>query len=245
MVEAIETIEKADNLDERAKEAKQSETELESLIEKFKPFLKSRAAKYSPHSDPHQREELYSTALMAFYEAVRSYDINKGHFFPFVNRVVNLRIIDHIRKSYKHDGKTIPLDETTEEEQTSAQSSVIEEVSIRKYEEDRSRVQLVEEIEQFKAELSSWGITLESVSKQSPKHKNLRETYKSIVAKISKNTDILQTIQIKRYFPVKAISIFTGLPQKKLEHARTFILASLIIKAGDYEMLSEYVMDRG
>jgi hypothetical protein len=82
---------------------------------------------------------------------------------------------------------------------------------------------------------------MDALVKQSPKHKRVVEEYKYLVEQISKNPDIVQTIKLKHYFPIKKISQISKLPQKKLEYARTFIIASLIIKLGDYDYLSEYV----
>ncbi|MCL2337154.1 MAG: sigma-70 family RNA polymerase sigma factor [Firmicutes bacterium] len=239
-----ETIEKAASLDERVVLAKQSKDESEQLIKEFEPFLRSRAARYAAQHGDLRREELFSTAMLAFYEAIQDYNVDKGHFFTFVNQVVSKRLIDHLRKLYRHDDKTISL-EGDDDEQPSVQSAAIEDISARLYETENRQTQLVEEIEQFKSELSAWGITMEALSNQSPKHKALRDTYKMVVSKIINSPDIMQTIQLKRYFPVKAIANITGLPPKKLERARTFIIAALIIKMGDYDLLSDYVKDRG
>ena len=237
-----EVIELAVDLDKRALAAKQSDEEMEQLILDFNPFFHSRAAKHSIHYD--QRDELFSIISYAFYESIKSYDVDKGHFFPFMSKVVRLRIIDYIRKANTNELKTIQL-EDEEDEPSSAQSAVISEISMRSYEEERRRKLVVDEIEQLKEELTSWGITMASLYQQSPKHDRLRRIYKTVVSKIMQNPDIMQTIQVKRYFPIKAISKISGLPQKNLERARTFILASLIIKMGDYDILSDYVDNRG
>ena len=205
--------------------------------------MHSRVAKYSMRSDVDRREELFSVAMMAFYEAIQKYDVEKGHFFPFANRVVCTRIIDHIRKIYRSEGQTVSLDDDTDEQAT-AQSAAVEEISIRAYDAQRRQEALVEEIEQFKSEIATWGITMDSLAKSSPKHQQLRDECRAAVAKIHQSPDIVQTIQLKRYFPIKAVAEITGLPQKKLERARTFIIASLIIKMGDYVLLSDYVHDR-
>ena len=234
---AIEIIEKASDLDSRAVAAKQSEAEMERLINDFRPFLHSRAARYALKGDEFQREELFSTAMIAFHKAVQSYDCEKGHFLPFANNVIRFDLIDHVRKFYRSDEKTQPLDEYDDENHSSA----LYEASVRAYEETGRRERLAEEIEQFKAELAVWGITLEALVRQSPKHKKLAETYKSAVAQILRSPDLMQTIQLKRYCPINAIANITGIPPKKLERARTFIIASLIIKMGDYDLLSDYV----
>ena len=237
-----EAVEEAESLDNRVVAARQSKDEMEQLIKDYMPFLNSRVARYSSRTEYDKREELQSVAMMSFYEAVQKYDADKGHFFPFVNQVVRARIIDSIRKVYKFDEHTIPL-ETEDDEQNSSKTSTIDNASMRFYDIQRRQEQITDEIEQFKQELSTWGITMETLSQQSPKHRKVLDTYKAAIAKIAQNVDVIQTIQLKCYFPVKAIANITGLPLKNVERARTFILASLIIKLGDYDYLSEYVRD--
>jgi RNA polymerase sigma factor len=200
-------------------------------------------SKYALRYDQEQHEEMFSAALIAFYEAIRSYDSEKGHFFAFAERVVRERLIDFLRSMYRQRGRTTSLD-AQEEDQESTQSAAIIELSVRSYDAQHKQSQLVDEIEQFKMELHTWGITMDALVKQSPKHQKLREAYRKAVATMSQSADIVQTIQLKRYFPIKAAAKITGLPQKKLERARTYILASLIIRLGDYVCLSDYVSDR-
>jgi len=242
----VGTIENVDNLDSRVVMARQSSDDMNRLIADFVPFLHASVAKYSMQNSTYHRQEMFSTAMRAFHEAIQKYDIEKGHFPPFANRIVSERIIDYIRMIYRHEGKTVPLEENnaTEEDQRPLRT-IEEEISIRLHDAEYKQELLVNEIERFKLELATWGITMESLYKQSPKHKKLRETYKSAVSTIAQMPDIVQTIQLKHYFPVAVISRITGIPSKKLERARTFILASLMIKLGCYEFLSEYVDDRG
>jgi len=235
-----EAIEKAVLLDDRAVAAKQSPTVLEYLIEDFTPFMRARVTRYASRYDEARRQELFSAAMLAFYEAVQNYDSTKGRFFPFANRVVCARIIDCIRKITRHEGHTVPL-EVEDEERASPQSAIIEELSINSYNTEHRQSLLVDEIEQFQAELATWGITMDALSKHSPKHQKLRETYRGVITKIIQTPDIVQTIQLKRYFPTKTVAELTGLPLKKLERARTYILAALIIRMGDYDFLSDYV----
>ena len=236
-----ETIVEAYSLDKRADVAKQSIDETDQLISEFMPFLNTRAAKYSSWLEENQYETIISAAMMAFYEAIQKYDIAKGHFFPFANNIVCNRIIDSIRQLKRDTIKTIPLENEDEDGNISAQSAVISELSIHMYEKQRRQKQLADEIEQFKAELRAWGISMDALVKSSPKHQKLRKTYNTVVLKILDVPDIIQTIQIKRYFPIKAVVGLTGLSHKTLERARVFILASLLIKIGDYEYLSDYV----
>ena len=236
--------ENAVSLDERATAAKATSEEMNRLIEDFQPFLHARVARYSNSADHHQRDELFSTAMLALYEAVNSYDAEKGHFFPFADRVVCRRLVDIVRGMYKNGEQPVPLDDFDDDDSESTiHTAAITKLSLRNYDEQRRQEQLIEEIEQFKAELSTWGITMDVLSKNSPKHKKLRDTYKQIIFHITNTADLIQTIQLKRYFPVKSIANVSGLPEKSIERARVFIIASLLIKIGDYPLLSDYVKD--
>ena len=232
--------EKSAILNNRAISAKQSETEASILIDEFMPFLNARVSRYTASFSGHMRDDALSVSMIALHEAIQKYDIDKGHFFPFADRVVRARIIDHIRKVSRQERNQVSLDAEDEFGQ-STQASAVNIISIRNYDEEQRRLRIAEEIEQFTADIASWGITMEALTKSSPKHKELRKTYKEIVSKIANCTDIMQTINIKRYFPIKAISKITGLPQKKLERSRTYVIALLIIRAGDYELLSDFI----
>ena len=224
------------NIDERAIQAKTNNDEANALIEEFTPFLWSRVSKYSL-GDKNLAEDLFSVALMAFFEAIKSYDYSKGHFFPFASEVVKRRLIDAVRKQYKKKQDIIPFEENADAEE----KTLFTNAAFDAYRKTRYQENLVLEIEQFKRELSDWGFTLEALTKQSPKHKALLIKYKEAVEKLANSQEVMHTIQIKRYFPIKKASEITGLSKKNLEYARIFIIASLIIKNGEYTYLSEYV----
>jgi len=78
-------MEKAVDLDDRVVLAKESEAETENLILEYKPFLHSRVAKYSGRLADHAREDLFSVSMLAFHEAIQSYDKEKAIFFPWQN----------------------------------------------------------------------------------------------------------------------------------------------------------------
>ena len=238
-----EVAAKAASIDERAAVAKQDRAVMEQFIEDYRPFLHSRVLKYAQSRDDEKYDELYSSAMMAFYEAIMNFDSERGHFYPFADRVVRARIIDQLRKLYKHEGKFIPLETDADENEggESVRLSALDELSIRSYERKNQENAVADEVQQFTAELDRWGITMESLVKNSPKHAKLRDTYRKIVECVIKNESIVHTIINKLYFPVKTITEISELPQKTVERARIYCIASLIIKLGDYDVLSDYI----
>ena len=231
---------KPSDLDARALTAKESEIEMENLISDFRPFFAHTVLKYAIRASSEHKDELFNVAQMGFYEAVKGFDSAKGHFFPFAKLVVRNSIIDHVRKAYRRKGETISLDDDCETEGKPL-SKLLGKVSVERYDSDMRQKKIAEELSQFRKDLAGWKISMESLVKESPKHQALKESYKGIVQLIMNNSELLDTIINKHYLPIKEISILSGLPQKKIERARTFILAAILIKIGDYDFLSDYV----
>jgi len=225
-------------IDDRAVTASYDETEFERLLLEFKPFLYSSVSKLSGNSyDMHK--DMMSVARQAFYESIKNYNCQKGNFIQFMKMTVHSRLTDCLRKIYKNRVELTILDSLNEDGQS--QTSILDKISIEEYHEETKRINYALEIESLKDELAKWGLTMELLLKHSPKHAKLRDEYRSIVKEILNDTEILNIIFEKRYLPVKKISEKTKIPVKKIERGRIFILSSLIIYNGDYELIKQYV----
>lgn len=231
------------SLDERAITAANNDREKELLIEEFQPYLHGQVHRLTG-SDSRNRDELFSHALMAFNEAIGSYRADKGHFFAFADNVVHRRLVDGMRQIYRNKKDTVSLNDYDEQGEEIQNKNIIK-ASITQYQASQEQAFIALEIEQFNNELETWDITLDMLVKQSPKHKALRKIYHQAIHAAAANPEIMQTIQLKRYFPVKKLSELTGIPQKKLERGRIYILASIIIQTGDFEYLSDYIGKAG
>lgn len=235
----MEQLTTTQSIDERAVAAADSEAVFENLLNEFRPFLHGCVSRHTSVRDHDQWDEMYSIAMLAFYEAVQNYRLDLGHFFPFANGIVKRRLIDGLRKLYRQDRQMSYLDD--EDDEAGAQSGSVSAASIQQHEVADQQQRLREEMEHYRKELSAWDITMDRLAKNSPKHAKLRETYNSILNCVLDDADLLQTIQIKRYLPVKKIAEISKVPQKTVERGRIYLLATLVIRMGDYPLLSEYV----
>jgi RNA polymerase sigma factor len=229
-------------IDKRAETAYNDNMEFECLLNDYKPFLLSRVSQLV--GSPGSRvtfEDMLSEAYLAFYESVKSYDISKGHFFSFMYSIVQKRLIDQIRKNYAKQVVTVSLENDDAED--IRESAHIAAVSIDAYEAGVERGYLVEEIAGFKQELAEWGITLDNLVAHSPKHAKTRSQCRAIIDAVKADDEILQIMWVKRYYPVKKIIMLTKMSPKIVKSARIFIIASLIILAGNYDYLRRYVTD--
>jgi len=226
------------DIDECAKKALTNETEFELLLQRFRPFLSARASRLAgTYAD--RRDEMMDAAGSAFFEAVKEYDKQKGHFFQFMNTVVHRRLTDVLRGFYAKRVDTVPIENDSGDRARAA--SPVDIASMNAYMENERRYGLNLEIECFKGELAEWGVTLEELEANSPKQERLRGIYKRIAADIINDAEITQIIFARHYFPVKKISVLSKVPRKTVERARIYLLASVIIWAGDYDYLKGYI----
>ena len=233
-------ITKLSDVDARALAAKESDREMESMLADFRPFFAHTATKYAIRTNQDHKDELFNVAQIGFYNAINKFDIAKGHFFPFARLVVQNSIVDYIRSVFRKNTDTVSF-EVELGADGKPLTRLLEKVSIERYDSEMRQKRLIEELSQFRSELAGWKISMEALVKESPKHAAVKTVYKGIVQMILETPHILDTILIKRYLPIKEISKISGLPQKKIERARTFILAAILIKIGDYVYLSDYV----
>ncbi|MCL1873731.1 MAG: hypothetical protein FWF85_06405 [Clostridiales bacterium] len=228
-------------IDHRARIAADNNEEFERLLREFKPFLKARVSRFSGYWDSLDTfDDIMNVSYLAFYEAVKNYNSDKGHFFPFMRTIVHMRIVDSVRKSQAKNIATTPLE--NDDEDSSRQTDAIDSVSMDVYRKEQSQQDLVIEIESYKQELAKWGITMDALVTHSPKHTKLKATCRQIIDAAADSEEIMQIMLTKYYLPVKKISDLTKIPSKIIERVRIFIIASLLIRAGDYEYLKNYTM---
>ncbi|MDR2486653.1 MAG: sigma-70 family RNA polymerase sigma factor [Clostridiales Family XIII bacterium] len=234
----MQVVEHNRELDQYILMAAVREDLLNQLIEENKPYIMSRVIRYAPGSSPDDRDDLFSIGLSAFFEAVKSFRPERGHFYPFADVVLRRRIIDGMRRSIRQDVE-VPILE--EDEEGSELSRPVLDASIEAYGKEREREALIDEIDQFTEELAAYGISMDSLARHSPKHKELKRVYRSILDQIAQDEDVKHYIFKKRVYPVKKIAEITGISQKKLERSRIYMIAAMIILCGDYNLLSEYI----
>jgi len=84
--------------------AKTDELALEKLIESHKQWMLSIASD-TTHRYITDSDDEWSIALMAFSEAVQSYEQDKGSFRGFASVVIKRRLLDYIRSQWRHQGE--------------------------------------------------------------------------------------------------------------------------------------------
>ncbi len=172
---------------------------------------------------------------MAFYESIKSYDISKGSFFSYAQRVIKFRLIDYYRKN-----KTLLNEKSIEEDKENKDKFFLNQ-SIENYEKQDISYLRKLEIESLIGELSQYNITFKDLIKVSPKWKSTRKQYNEIINYIIKNREIIEEICLNNKIPIAKIQKNTNIPRKTIERSRKYIISVLIILLGDYQYIREYI----
>ena len=89
-------------IDENVMKAQKDHQYLDEFIKEYESFILHTAQK-SVGRYITKMDDQWSIALSGFYEAINSYDYDKGAFLSFAETVIKRRLYDYIRKQSRHD----------------------------------------------------------------------------------------------------------------------------------------------
>jgi len=226
------------SLEDRVEKAKNDNNELNILIEEYKPFIASTIQKKTGKYVRYGYDDELTIGMMAFKEAIDSYDRNKGKFLSFAKQVISLRMIDFYRKNKDNNIVYLSSYEGDEEEGyiDFTASKAIDDYNTKEENEIRKM-----EILEYKKELQEWGIEFSDLVNNSPKQEKVRELYKKIALLIANNDDLYNDLYRTKRLPIKEIQSQTDIHRKKLERGRIYIISLVVVIKGQYEHLNEYL----
>lgn len=219
------------------KEARKSEKAMDDLIYRYEPFIKSEVSSFINHIPVYGTDDEFSIALMAFYEAVKSYSQEKGAFFSFASVVIRNRLIDYARKEKRH------LCYLSLEEELEAGGSLHNKAAdISEHSEEYAmRDATKSEIEELTANLRAFGVNLTDVSDNCPRqNKTLEACRKALEFAMSDKKVFDDFLRTKR-LPVKRIAKGSGVDRKTLERHRKYLVAIFLIQTNGYEIIRGHI----
>jgi RNA polymerase sigma factor len=89
------------SINERVTYIKDNEIEINGFVEEYKPFIATCVQKATGRYVRYGTDDELSIGLMAFVEAIKAYDLNKGNFLSFSQNIIKRRLIDYYRKEKK------------------------------------------------------------------------------------------------------------------------------------------------
>jgi len=227
------------NLEKRVLMAQSGEDQIRNqLIKEYKPFIQKTLSKQLGRYVEEQNDEAVSLGLIAFNDAIDRYEERRGPFLPFAATVIRNRIIDHIRKRSQQK-EPLPVSSLLSEEMTE------EEIWRRKsFQPDlEEQAIMVEEMIKFTQRLAFYGITLDDLVAEAPKHRDTRRKAVATAYWLYSQPELLNKTLESGRMPLKEIERYTGLTKKAVDRSRKLIIAVIIVLDSDLDVMKQYVND--
>lgn len=210
----------------------------DALIEKYLPFIKKEVYKFTDNYVDDNSDEL-SIAMIAFHEAIRAYDKEKGSFIKFSSLLIRNRLIDFTRTEQKHN-----LDISLDTPLNDDENQTLEDVIASDYDLNETVIRkssTIDEITEFSKKLSEFKIDLKDVADECPRQIRTIEACRKILFYAIEHREILDKMLNKHYLPMLKIAKECNVSIKMIERHRKYIIAILLIQTNGYIILRDHI----
>jgi RNA polymerase sigma factor len=234
-------------MDDEALHAQSDEESLSKFIEKNEHFILGCAFRVT-HRFVSKSDDSWSVAMIAFAEAVRTFDRSKGAFRSFAALVIRRRLLD-MQDAERHFEKEIPVEpfamegDPDSEEVNGLQMEVMKKTAQISLEssEDTSGNDVRAEIEAVQKMLGRYGFTFLDLTECSPKADKTKRACAKAVATILRDDRLFQSMRTTGTLPMKELCEISGVSRKILDRYRRYIIAAAEIMNGEYPQLKDYM----
>lgn len=180
-----------------------------------------------------EHDDAYSEALIAFNNAVTAYWPEKGAFHALAATAIRNRVTDLLRRECRNNG-TVPF--SALEEQNDHGDAVPFEIADPKPIVSDTAL----EIDALRQELDAFGISFFDLPKSSPRFGRTKRACMEVIRWLTEQPERTAEVKRKKCLPAGQIMAELGTGSKILERNRTYIIAGMLIWAGDYHIMREY-----
>ena len=228
------------NMGEEPLKAVQTEEGRSAFITKNEKFIIACANRFTRRFITKSDDE-WSIALIAFSNAMDSYDAEKGNFQSYARLLIERRLTDYIRTQARFSGEqsTEPYvfeGNVDEDADNSAyQLHIVRATSTSDENPIRDEIVALNEI------LAGYSISFMELTSCSPKASKTKDACFQAVSYIKANPVLVQKMRETKLFPIKFITENTKVPRKILERHRKYIITAVEILCNDFPLLQEYI----
>ncbi len=227
-------------LDNLAVKAKSDTRVSEQLLQRHEAYILACASKVC-HRYVTKNDDEWSVSMIAFAEAIDSYELNKGSFLSFSKLVIKRRLLDYFRSQnkYKNEITVDPyiFDSEPEEEvdDVAIRMAVAETVNKKSNEDLRLEIKAINDV------LEAYSISFLDLTKCSPRADKTKRACAKAINYILSNPILISELHDTKLLPLKLIEKNSEVPRKILERHRKYIIAAIEILSGEYPSLAEYL----
>ncbi|NLL72677.1 MAG: RNA polymerase subunit sigma [Clostridiales bacterium] len=227
-------------IDSQAMAAKNDKSILEKLVSEQESAMLRYASRITGRYISKSDDE-WSITLLAFTQAIDSYDFDKGNFISFYRLLIKRRLIDYHRNQSKFNQELTvdPILFDTEPEEEDDDISIRLAVSNQVSKQESSDLKL--EIETANQAFSNYGFSFFDLTNCSPHAKKTKSSCAKAVNYMMDNPLLIEELHTTKQLPIKIIEKNTKVPRKTLDRHRKYIIAAIELLSGEYPNLAEYL----
>lgn len=200
----------------------------EALILRYRPFIRQVAASVCQRALDWQNDDELSIALIAFNEAIDTYDSEKGRFESHARTLIRYRLVDFFRKESRHKSQ-LSLDAVAVSAEADQPGRLETDVALAAHNQDAAVRERAEEIKQYAALLAEFGLTLSDVKTAAPKHSDTRARIRGAAALFASAPSLTRQFRRAHQVPIGDLISLTGLSRKVLEENRRYLVALTLL----------------
>lgn len=195
----------------------------EDFIRIHMPFILRAASQTSHRFLQWGRDDELSISMMAFNEAIDSFQAKPTtDFKTFAKLVIKRRLIDYFRKTKNKENP-----------------AYLESVYTF---EDWEKTEREQEVIRYEQALQAFDLDFNMVAKLSPKHAKTRSNLQKAAHILAENDSLMKSLRTTGKLPQKELSQLTGLTSRVLERGRVYVISlALLLADGDFPYLKESI----
>ena len=215
--------------------AKTDSEAADTLISQYMGFIRSETAKFTHAARADGHEDELSIAMLAFYEAILSYERSRGAFLPYAARAIRNRLIDYYRTEKRH-GNVISIHAPAGDEEDRSLLETLPDTrdEIGEYE---ARTASQQEIQEFGEQLARFGITFSDVADNCPRQDRTLTACRRVLDHARSCPELLDRLVASGRLPINELAAGSGVEKKTLERHRKYLVAILLAFTNGYEII--------
>ncbi|MDW5298607.1 MAG: RNA polymerase subunit sigma [Sedimentibacter sp.] len=209
-------------IDQIAVQVANDDEKLSAFIKQHEFLILKTASKTAKHFISKNDDE-WAIALVAFSDAIKKYDYERGSFISFAELIIHQNLVDYYRVQGRRS--------------VEIRVERIEDEAIVEYNDNNLKL----EIEAITQVLNSYDFRFMDLVDCSPKVSKTKTACAKAVSYILNNPILVKEMRASKQLPAKIIEKNAGVPRKILERHRKYLIAAAEILHGDYPYLSDYL----
>ncbi len=205
----------------------------DELIRAYLPFIRAEASRTMGHFCTEQ-DDGFSIAMMAFHEALLSYEPARGGFLAYAAMRIRSRLLDQQRRENR-DEPTLSLDEPTDQDDRTLGESLADPID--PIAEQETRAATRQEILELAAVMQPFGVSFSDVADNCPKQQRTLDACAAAIRYAAGQPELLDELLRTKKLPMAKLVKGSGAERKTLERHRNYLLVMLLIQTNGYEIM--------